>query len=93
MNTKTTKEFVTKHGIVTIKADKAKAEKEIDDLLERLGNTSGAIPFYAIFPKGRPNEPILLDGILTQQQIIDTLQRAISPGVAKTAAATADPVN
>jgi len=45
-------------------------------LLRKLGNTSGAIPFYAIFPAGRPNEPILFDGPITQSQIIKALEKA-----------------
>ncbi len=76
MNTADTKKFVEENGIVTIKADKSKSEKEIDELLYKLGNTSGAIPFYAIFPSGRPNEPIVMDGIITQQKVIDALKRA-----------------
>ncbi len=52
MNTEKTKQFVEANGIVALKADKAKSEKEINDILRKLGNTSGAIPFYAIFPAG-----------------------------------------
>jgi suppressor for copper-sensitivity B len=33
--------------------------------MEQLGHQSGSIPFYAIFPAGRPNQPILLDGVFT----------------------------
>ncbi len=76
MNTENTKKFVDANRIVAIKADKGKAEKEIDDLLRKLGNTSGAIPFYAIFPAGRPNEPILMDGIITESKIIEALKKA-----------------
>ena len=75
MNTEKTKQFVEQNGIVTIKADKSLAEKEVDELLRKLGNTRGAIPFYAIFPAGRPNEPILLDGLLTQKRILEALQQ------------------
>ncbi len=54
-------------------------------MLERLGNTSGALPFYAIFPANNPNKPILLDGVFTRPKgIIDALKKAgPSRGVGK----------
>ena len=65
------------NGIVTLKADKTHASPEVDDMLERLGNTGGALPFYAIFPAGDPNKPILLDGLFTSpKRIIEALRRA-----------------
>ncbi len=92
MNTKQTKQFIEQNGIVAVKADKSRAEKEVDDLLHKLGNQSGAIPFYAIFPAGRPNEPILLDGLLTQKRIIDALQQAGPSQVAADTAPRTAPV-
>ena len=77
MNKPETKEFVEKNGIVTLKADKTTSAPEVDDLLRQLGNKSGSIPFYAIFPAGNPNKPILLDGVFTSPQpIIDALKKA-----------------
>jgi hypothetical protein len=54
-------------------------------MLVRLGNTGGALPFYAVFPADNPNKPILLDGLLTSpKRIIDALKKAgPSRGVAK----------
>ena len=60
MNTEVTKKFVEERGIVTLRADKTRPAPEVDRLLEQLGNKSGSIPFYAIFPAGSPNKPILL---------------------------------
>ena len=65
MNTEKTKKFVEERGIVTLRADKTRPAPEVDRLLEQLGNKSGSIPFYAIFPAGSPNKPILLDGVYT----------------------------
>lgn len=76
MNTKTTKQFVDENGIVPLKADKSLDEDAVDQLLEQLGNSSGAIPFYAIFPAGQPNKPILMEGLLTQERILDALKKA-----------------
>jgi len=62
---------------VTLRADKTHAAPEVDDMLERLGNTGGALPFYAIFPADNPNKPILLDGLLTSpKRIIEALKKA-----------------
>jgi hypothetical protein len=63
-------------GIVALKADKTEEAPEIDQLLGALGNKSGTIPFYAIFPAGKPNQPILMDGILTPARIAEALRRA-----------------
>ena len=65
MNIEETKKFIEQRGIVTLRADKTRPAPEVDRLLEQLGNKSGSIPFYAIFPAGSPNKPILLDGVFT----------------------------
>ena len=76
LNVSETKQFVEQNGIVTIKADKANGEEEVDAFLEKLGNSSGAIPFYAIFPASDPTRPILMDGLLTKAKVLDALKRA-----------------
>lgn len=76
MNIQQTKEFVEANGIATVKADKTRTTPEVDALLHSLGNGAGAIPYYAIFPAGDPNKPILLHGLLTPGQILDALRRA-----------------
>ena len=60
MNTEETKKFVEEHGIIVLRADKQHQALQVNRLLEQLGNKSGSIPFYAIFPAGSPNKPILL---------------------------------
>ena len=76
MNTRQTKRFVEANGIAAVKADKTRTTPEVEELLHSLGNKAGGIPFYAIFPAGHPNRPILLDGILTPARILDALKRA-----------------
>ncbi|MBI3467188.1 MAG: thioredoxin family protein, partial [Planctomycetes bacterium] len=77
LNHTATRRFVEANGIVTLKADKTHPAPEVDDLLQRLGNKAGSIPFYAVFPAGNPNQPILLDGLFASPQpIIDALQKA-----------------
>ena len=65
MNVEKMKVFVEANDIVMMKADKTKKADwpEIDELLISLGNPSRQIPFYAIFPAGRPNEPIVMSGV------------------------------
>jgi len=64
-------------GIISLKADKTHAAPEADTLLKALGNKSKSIPFYAIFPAGHPNEPIVLDGLfVSPKPILDALNQA-----------------
>ncbi len=90
LNTAEVKQLVESLGIVTLKADKTHPAPEVDTLLELLGNKGGAIPFYAIFPAGNPNKPILLDGVFTSPKpILDALEKAaVSKGVAHAAEPT-----
>ncbi len=82
MNTQVTKNYVEANGIVTLRADKTRPAPEVDRLLEQLGNKSGSIPFYAIFPAGRPNKPILLDGVFTSPNpFLEAFERALAPSV------------
>lgn len=85
LNREETKNFVEDNGIATLQAFRTEDSPEVDDMLERLGNTSGALPFYAIFPADKPNRPILLHGaFLSPKGIIEALKKAgPSRGVAK----------
>lgn len=77
MNTEETKNYVEEHGIIALRADKQHQAVEVNRLLEQLGNKSGAIPFYAIFPAGSPNKPILLDGVFTSPKpFIEAFKKA-----------------
>jgi suppressor for copper-sensitivity B len=64
--------------IVALKADKTAPNPAVDSLLRKLGNTSASIPFYAVFPKGRPLEPILLDGLYSSPDpFVNALQQKL----------------
>lgn len=100
MNQPETKAFVESAGIITLKADKTHTAPDVEQLLQQLGNKGGSIPFYAIFPAGNPNKPILLDGLITSPaQIIAKLKSASESGgdtvagdvAAETAMATPTP--
>ena len=74
-----TRQFIADNGIVTLKADKTQPAPEVDELLQKLGNKAGSIPFYAVFPAGHPNQPIVLDGLFTSPQpILNALRKGVT---------------
>ena len=78
MNQPETKAFVEAAGIATLQADITHEAPEAKELLQQLGNKSGAIPFYAIFPAGNPNKPIVIyDPIASPAKIIAQFKLAV----------------
>ena len=61
-------EAIRSGNVIAIKADKTEPNPAADELLRRLGNSAASIPFYAVFPAGRPNEPVLLDGLYSSPE-------------------------
>ncbi len=57
------RELLRSRGIVALRADKTEPAPEVDETLRLLGNSAASIPFYAVFPAGRPQKPITLDGV------------------------------
>jgi thiol:disulfide interchange protein len=84
LNTHRTKEVVLDNNIVTLKADKTHRRKadQVNELLVQLGNYAKTIPFIAIYAPGAP-EPILLDGLVSQEQVINALEQAVQIGGAE----------
>ena len=76
MNTLNTRKLVDQLGVVTLKADKGRDKENVNAMLIELGNTSKSIPFYAIFPAGRPNEAILMQGLISESNIAEALNKA-----------------
>jgi thiol:disulfide interchange protein len=79
LNTQQTKRVILDNEIITLKADKTHRRKaeSVNDLLVALGNYGKTIPFLAIYPAGR-EEPITLDGLITQDQVIRALNEAVA---------------
>ncbi len=75
MNTSAVKAVVAKNGVVAIRADKTRTSPEVDALLVELGNIGRGIPFVAIYP-GKGGEPILFDGLISKQQVLNALKDA-----------------
>lgn len=77
LNTFDTKRRVLANGVVTLKADKThrRMSQEVNQLLVELGNFGQTVPFLAIYPADS-DEPILLDGLVTKDQVLSALDRA-----------------
>jgi thiol:disulfide interchange protein DsbD len=74
LNTSTVAEAVENHGAVPMLADWTAREELIGNQIEKLA-PGASIPLAAMFPAGRPDEPIVMLGILSKQQVIDALRQ------------------
>ncbi len=76
MNIYSTKTFFEENNVVALKADKDKM-RGVNELLKELGNTSTAIPYYAVFAPGM-SRPIHFGGnVLTAGQVREVVQQAL----------------
>lgn len=76
MNIRSTKRFFEDNNIVALKADK-NVSPEVNGLLKELGNSSTAIPYYAVYSPGL-KEPIHFGGnFLTGGAVQEVLQKAL----------------
>lgn len=76
LNTEATREYVTAHGIVTMVADMTRYPADETALLSKLTGPGGQVPVLAIFPAGRPNEPIVLNNGYTRGLLLKKLDEA-----------------
>jgi len=74
LNTPETREVLDELGAVAMYADWTDQSDEIKDKLDELNSRS--IPLLAIYPGGRPNNPIILRDLVSQQDVIDALREA-----------------
>lgn len=74
LNTAATKRYIEENGIVPMFADLSKYPPEERELLAKLG--ARFIPVVAIFPAGRPNEPIVLRDTYTRNLLLQKLKEA-----------------
>ena len=90
LNTEETRKVLDQLNAVAMYADWTDQNDEIKNKLEELDSRS--IPLLAIYPGGRPNQPIILRDVVTQQDVIDALLEAGASVDAKTAT-TSTPVS
>lgn len=88
VDTRKTLEAVEKYDVVPFLADWTKPSDEIKKTLNALGSNS--IPVLAIYPAGQPDNPIILRDLLSQQDVLDALEKA---GASKRAASTSADAN
>jgi suppressor for copper-sensitivity B len=74
INTQGVREIVQENGVVPMLADWTDAGEEVGQMLESLHSAS--IPVLAIFPAGKPNQPIVLRDVISQRALIEALKRA-----------------
>ena len=74
LNTADTKQLIEQNGIVPMVADITDNPDEERDFLTKLGSES--IPVLAIFPAGRPNQPIVLKDAYTKGMLFEKLKEA-----------------
>lgn len=68
---------VKKHGVVTLKADWTNSDDEITELLAKFGRAG--VPLYVVLSPHRPTEPIVLPTLLTQELVLDAIDKASRP--------------
>lgn len=74
LNTKEVRDAVQQHQVETLVADWTSPNPVINDMLTALG--SEQIPVLAIFPAGKPNEPIVLIGGYSKATLIKRIEEA-----------------
>ena len=74
INTPQTRKVLDELDAVAMYADWTDQSDEIKEKLEELNSRS--IPLLVIYPAGRPDEPIVLRDLVTQQDVIDALRQA-----------------
>ena len=61
-------------NVMLVKADYTVASDDISKLLKHFNSAS--VPLYVIYPAGRPDAPVVLPTLLTQQTVLDALAAA-----------------
>lgn len=74
MNTSEVRRLVARNGVVPLKADYTREDPEVTRLLKAV--KGGGVPVIAIYPAGKPNEPIIFRDGYTTSQILDALEKA-----------------
>jgi thiol:disulfide interchange protein len=74
LNTEAVKGVIDANNVVPLLADWTSGDEEVTAMLELLG--SKQVPVLAIFPAGRPNEPIVFRDPYTPGELIEALEKA-----------------
>lgn len=74
IDTPAVREALEKGGFVPVKADWTNANPEITAALQKFGRVG--VPFYLVYPAGKPDAPLILPEILTQGIVLEALAKA-----------------
>ncbi|RMF91413.1 MAG: hypothetical protein D6741_16090, partial [Planctomycetota bacterium] len=74
LDTKPIREKIAENRIILLQADWTDEAPEVTTFLDWLGFRQ--VPVLAIFPAGRPNEPIVFTGFYTQDELLEALDAA-----------------
>lgn len=74
LNTPEVRKIVDENKVTTLVADWSDDDPEITKLLRALG--SSQVPVLAIYPAGRPGQPLVFHGGYTQANLLEKLQEA-----------------
>lgn len=85
IDTEKTKRVVDKNGVIAMYADWTNNDPDITAKLKELNSNS--IPVLAIYPSGRPYDPIVLRDLVSQSTVINALEQA-GPSRASSSMAT-----
>lgn len=75
METRKVRSFLREEGIVPMDADWTEPSPEVDAVLKSLDTKS--IPIIAIFPAAKNADPIVLHDVITEDQVLAALRKAI----------------
>ena len=82
------KQWFESNDVLVLKADKSQDSPEVDQLLQELGNSTKAIPYYALIQPGET--PVHFDGVyLTPSLFLNELE----PGTPQSEKSGQTPVN
>jgi thiol:disulfide interchange protein DsbD len=73
IDTPAVRQLLREKQVVPMKADWTNANPEITAALRNFGRVG--VPFYVIYPAGRPAEPIVLPEILTESILLEALKK------------------
>jgi len=76
LNSNRVQKLIEEHNVIVLRADFTRGDPQIKELLARLGNPAGSLPYYAVFPARDPQRPIVFDGVITASQVVQVLRQA-----------------
>jgi len=81
LNVPAVREAFAKDGVVAMKADWTNANPEITAALKKFGRVG--VPFYVLYPRGKPDQPMILPELLTERIVLDALSKARDTEIAR----------